>query len=76
MQEDLPKAVKNSYRTFFRILRQAKSLGDRFASAHIRGQSLIVNEQAYEEKDLERLPYELRPSSLAMKQSDGALIFF
>lgn len=76
IQEDLPKAVKNSYRTFFRILRKAKSMGDRFPDAHIKGQSLFIDGKAYGEGDLEQLPDILRPSSLAMMQSERAVIFF
>lgn len=76
IQEDLPKAVKNSYRTFFRILRKAKSMRDRFPNIHIRGQSIIIEDKIYGEGDLEQLPEALRPSSLAMAQSDEALVFF
>lgn len=76
IQEDLPKAVKNSYRTFFRILRKAKSMGDRFPNAHIKGQSLFIDGKPYGEDNLEQLPEVLRPSSLATMHSDGALIFF
>lgn len=76
IQEDLPKAVKNSYRTFYRILKKAKSLGDRFPDAHIKGQSLVIDGKTYGEGDLENLPEVLRPSNLAMMQSDNALIFF
>lgn len=57
-------------------MRRAKSLGDRFPDAHIKGQSLIIDGKAYGEGDLESLPEVLRPSSLAMRQSDRALIFF
>lgn len=76
IQEDLPKAVKNSYRTFYRILKKAKSLGDRFTDAHIKGQSLFIEGKAYGEEDLEQLPDVLRPSNLATLQSDRAVIFF
>lgn len=76
IQEDLPKAVKNSYRIFFRILKRARSLGNRFPDAHIKGQSLVVEGKAYGEGDLELLPDVLRPSNLATIQSDVALIYF
>lgn len=76
IQEDLPKAVKNSYRIFFRILKKAKSLGNRFPDTYIKGQSIFVDGKAYGEGDMELLPEDLRPSNLAMKQSDRALIFF
>lgn len=76
IQEDLPKAVKNSYRTFFRILRKAKSLKGSFPNAHIRGQSIVIGDKVYGEGELEQLPEALRPSSLAMAQSEEALIFF
>lgn len=76
IQEDLPKAVKNSYRIFFRILKKAKSLRGQFPNAHINGQSLFINGKAYEEGDLEQLPEVLRPSNLATVQSEVAVIFF
>lgn len=41
IQEDLPKPVKNIHRTLYRILRAAKSMGDRFHDVQIKGKSII-----------------------------------
>lgn len=76
IQEDLPKAAKNSHRTFYRILKKAKSRSGLFPDAHIKGQSLFINGKAYGLGDVESLPEVLRPSNLAMLQSDRAIVFF
>lgn len=76
IQEDLPKAVKQVQRTFFRIIKKAKSFEGRFEGTHIRGQSLIVDGKAYGENNLETLPDVLRPSNLATLQSEKAVAFF
>lgn len=76
IHEDLPKAAKHVQRTFFRVLKKAKSLGDRFEGAHIKGQSLFIDGKAYREETLESLPDVLRPSNLATLQSEEAVAFF
>lgn len=76
IQEDLPKAVKQVQRTFFRVLKKARSIEGRFQDAHIKGQSLIIDGKAYGENNLELLPDILRPSNLATLQSDSAVAFF
>lgn len=76
IHEDLPKAVKHVQRTYFKILKKAKSLEGQFVGAHIKGQSLVVDGKTYGENDLETLPEVLRPSSLATLQSEGAVAFF
>lgn len=76
IHEDLPKAAKHVQRTFFRILKKAKSLDGRFEGAHIKGQSLYIDGKAYREEDLESLPDVLRPSCLATRQSENVLVFF
>lgn len=76
IHEDLPKKAKHVQRTFYRILKKAKSLGGRFEGAHIMGQSLYIDGKAYREENLEALPADLRPSSLATLQSENAVAFF
>lgn len=76
IHEDLPKAAKYIHRICYRILKKAKSLGDRYEGAHIKGQCLFVNVEAYRLENLESLPEELRPSSLATLQSESAVAFF
>lgn len=76
LQEDLPRVVKNSYRALFKVLKKAKSMGDRFPGTQILGQSIIVDGKSYKVEDLESLPDVLRPSHMAMQQSDNTLVFF
>lgn len=76
IQEDLPKKAKHAHRTFYRILRKAKSLEGRFEGAHIMGQSLIIDGVAYREDNLESLPDVLRPPNLTTLQSEKAVVFF
>lgn len=76
LQEDLPRVVKHSYRALFKVLKKAKSMGDRFPGAQIMGQSIIIDGRSYKVEDLESLPDVLRPSNMAMQQSDNTLVFF
>lgn len=76
LQEDLPKLMKNSYRSLYRVLKKARSLGDRFQGAQIVGQSIIIDGKSYRVEDLETLPDILRPSNLASLQSDKVYVFF
>lgn len=76
IQEDLPKTAKHAQRTFYRVLKKAKSIEGRFEGAHIRGQSLYIDGQAYRVENLESLPDVLKPSSLATLQSEDAVAFF
>lgn len=76
IHEDLPKPVKHAHRTLFRILRKAKSLEGRFEDAHIKGQSLYIGGKQYRVDNLESLPEELRPSNLAILQSEQVMVFF
>lgn len=76
LQEDLPKLAKNAHRNLYRVLKKARSLREEFPDAHIRGQSLIINEKVYRENELESLPEVLRPSNLATLRSDTAVVFF
>lgn len=76
IQEDLPRAAKHVHRTFYKILRKAKSMGGQFEGAHIRGHNLYIDGQAYGEDDVESLPDVLRPSNMATLQSQEAVAFF
>lgn len=76
IHEDLPKAAKHVQRTFYRILKKAKSMDGRFEGAHVKGQSLYIDGKAYREENLESLPDVLRPSNLATLQSDNVIVFF
>lgn len=76
IQEDLPRAAKHVQRTFYRIVKKAKSIKGRYEDAHIMGQSLYIDGKAYREDDLESLPDILRPSNLATLQSENTVAFF
>lgn len=76
IHEDLPKAAKHVQRSFFKVLKKAKSIEGRFEEAYIMGKSLYIDGKAYGEKDLELLPDVLRPSNMATLQSDTTVAFF
>lgn len=76
IQENLPKPVKNAHRTLFRILRKARSIEGRFEDAHIKGQTLYIDGQPYRDDNLESLPDELKPSNLAILESEKVVVFF
>lgn len=55
---------------------KAASLIEEYKSAYVKDYALVLNGKEYTAKQLETLPHPLRPSSLAIKKTDTALVFF
>lgn len=75
IQADLPKPLRDGMQTLYKIIRAAVMIED-YASAKVYDYQLDVNGQIYQITDLEDLPFQLRPSTLASPRSDTHLAFF
>lgn len=61
--------------TLYKVLGAAKSI-EEFSSAKVHNYQLELNDQIFQITDLERLPRQLRPSTLASPKSDTHMVFF
>lgn len=75
IQADLPKQLRDDTTTLYKVLHAASSM-DEFQSARIRDYAFSLNGKLYTPLQLEQLPYPIRPSSLAIKQSNETFVFF
>jgi ribA/ribD-fused uncharacterized protein len=73
MKEDFPQEVINKRKQLLPIMMQAKSLK---MKAHLKDDTLIVNNESYTVETLQNLPDELNPIRLSTRQSDDILAFF
>lgn len=76
LQEDMPKPMKEAQRALYQSFKKAKSMSNTFKSVQLRGTKLILDGTAYGDKDLESLPFSLRPQSMATRQSETVVVFF
>lgn len=75
IQADLPWQLREQVPILYKIVKAA-SLSEEYKSAYVRDYTLVLNGKEYTTQQLETLPYPLRPSSLAIRKSDTALVFF
>lgn len=75
IQADLPKPLREGVSMLYKIARAAASLQD-YSSARVRNYQLEIGDRSYQITELEDLPVQLRPSTLASLQSDTHLVFF
>lgn len=75
MQADLPKELRNDLQILHRV-EQAASRLPKFQNASVKNFCLSLHGKEYRAKDLEDLPSEIRPSTLASKQSQDSLVFY
>lgn len=75
IQADLPRALREGIQTLYRIVNAASKI-DSFAETRVQDYQLVVNGEVYQITDLESLPKQLRPSTLASPKSDSHLAFF
>lgn len=75
IQADLPKKLRDNTNILYRIIKAASGMED-FKSAFIRDFAIVLHGKQYTADNLELLPPPLRPSSLAVRESDEALVFF
>lgn len=75
IQADLPKQLRDDVNTLYRVLRAASALPE-YRSASIRDYMFLLHGKQFTARQLEHLPVPLRPSSLACRISDRAMVFF
>lgn len=75
IQADLPKELKEGVRLLYTV-RNAAIKFERFKSAKVFNYQLELNGEVFQPAQLENLPLEIRPSTLASPRSESCLAFF
>lgn len=75
IQADIPRKLREGLPILHKIAKEA-SLTEQYKSAYVRDYALILDGKEYTAQQLEMLPPMLRPSSLATRKTDTALVFF
>lgn len=75
IQADLPKKIRDNVNILYRVIQAASNIED-FKTAYIRDFAVMLHGKQYTADNLELLPPPLRPSSLSVRESDEALVFF
>lgn len=75
IQADLPKLLRDNAYILYRVVEAASSMDD-FKTAMVKDFAVVLHGKHYTVDKLELLPPPIRPSSLAIRESDEALIFF
>lgn len=75
IQADLPKKLREDVQVLCRVA-QAASKHQEYQSAKVKNYALNMNGREYSPRELELLPYAIRPSTLATPQSETAIAFF
>lgn len=75
IQADLPKPLREGMQILYKITRAAANI-EEYASARVHDYQLEINDQIFQITDLEDLPFQLRPSTLASPKSDTHMAFF
>lgn len=77
VQEDMPRALREDLRILLKDAKYANSLHkEEYKSISVKDFRLHFNGESFGAHELERLPYELRPSSLCTKWADDLVVFF
>ena len=76
IKEDLPREAKEMNNMLYRSLNAARASGKYGNNVSVRNFKFYLNGLSYTTDELEELPVELRPSTLATRQNDTILIFF
>lgn len=75
IQADLPKKLREDVQVLYRVAKAA-ALIPKYHSAVVRDYALLLDGREYLPRELESLPFPIRPSTLATRVSDEAMIFF
>lgn len=75
IQADLPKVLREGMQVMYRVLKAALKI-KKYESATITNYQLELDGKTYQVSDLEKLPVQHRPSTLASPRSDSAMVFF
>lgn len=75
IQADLPKELRDEMNILYRITRAAGKMRN-YKSVTIRNFAVSLNGKEYGPKDLEKLPFPIRPSTISNPKSESATVFF
>lgn len=75
IQADLPKRLRNDNQVLYRVCKAAASY-DEFKSAKVKDYTLLLNGEIFAADQLEQLPFQIRPSTIASPRSDSLMAFF
>lgn len=75
IQADLPKQLREDVNILYKVVKAAEKIID-FKTAFIKDYALHLHGKMYTARQLERLPYAIRPSTLAIRQTNSVLAFF
>lgn len=75
IQADLPKKLREGMRVIHRVARAAAA-SQKYKSAVVKDYAILWKGKEYTSNQLESLPRPIRPSTLATRTSDQALVFF
>lgn len=72
---DLPKQLRDDVQALYKVAKAASSTG-RYQSASVRDYMLELDDQTFLPSELETLPFDIRPSTLAAPRSETVLAFY
>lgn len=75
IQADLPKQLRDDVSILYRVIRAASAI-EEYKTAIVRDYAVVLHGKQYTARQLEVLPAPIRPSSLAYRESEQALVFF
>lgn len=75
IQADLPKELREGVQALYKVARAGAHL-EGYESARVHNYQLEVNDQIYQISDLEDLPHQIRPSTLASPKSETHMVFY
>ena len=75
LQEDLPKTARERANLLYRF-RSAPEKSKMYKSVKIAGGKLVLDGTACRPEDLESLPQQISPSTLATNKDESTLVFF
>lgn len=72
---DLPKPLREGIQALYKVANAASKMQE-YQSARVKDYQLEMNDETYQFTELEELPFDIRPSTLAAPRSDTALAFY
>lgn len=72
---DVPKALREGIQAMYKVVNTASKL-DKYKNAKVSDYQVEINDETYQFTELESLPEEIRPSTLAAPRSDKTLAFY
>lgn len=75
LQADLPKELRDEVQALYKVAKAA-AISGKYKHVKVYDYQLVLGDQTFLPSELEMLPFDLRPSTLAAPRSDTALVFF